>query len=184
MARPDSIEYAPYYAKYVSLVPEDDILTAMKSDLSATLSFLRSVPESEACLRHPPYTWSVKEVVGHLTDSERIFGYRALRFARDDSTPLPGFDENAYARAAEFDRQPFSDLVAEFEAVRRSHLPMNSPRWSTRGGANSPQAPGISHGCERSWFFSVFRSHRSVVRWRQPRSTLLPDGRSQGCHQL
>jgi len=140
MPRPDSGEYAPYYAKYIALVPEDDILTAMKSDLSDTLSFLRGVPERDACLRHPPYTWSVKEVVGHVTDSERIFGYRALRFARADSTPLPGFDENAYARVAEFDRQSLADLVAEFEAVRRSHLSLfgNLPdvAWTRRGIAN------------------------------------------------
>ena len=70
------------------------------------------------------------------------------------------------------------------DAAEDAMLPMNSPRWSTRRGANLPHAPGISHGCQRSWFIRVFRSHRSVVRWRQPRSTLLPDGRSQGCHQL
>jgi hypothetical protein len=63
-------------------------------------------------------------------------------------------------------------------------LPMNSPRFCTRRGANPPQTPGISQGCQRRWFIRVFRSHRSVVRWRQPRSTHLPDGRSQGCHQL
>jgi hypothetical protein len=140
MPRPDPAEFAPYYGKYVELVPEEDVVSAMRSDLAGALSFLSGVPESEACLRHPPYTWSVKEVVGHLTDSERIFGYRALRFARDDSTPLPGFDENAYARVAEFDRQPLSDLVAEFEAVRRSHVSLfghlAESAWTRRGTAN------------------------------------------------
>jgi len=140
MPRPDPSEYAPYYEKYVALVPEHEILTPMRSDLAETVSFLSGVPEEESCLRHPPYTWSVKEVVGHLTDSERIFGYRALRFARADSTPLPGFDENAYARVAEFDRQSLADLVAEFEAVRRSHLSLfgNLPdvAWTRRGIAN------------------------------------------------
>ena len=76
-------------------------------------------------------------------------------------------------------------LLPRQESFASLHiLPMNSPRWSTRRGANLPHAPGISHGCQRSWFIRVFRSQRSVVRWRQARSTLLPDGRSQGCHQL
>jgi hypothetical protein len=140
MPRPDPSEFAPFYGTYVSLVPEDDILPAMRSDLAEAVSFLSGVAESEACLRHPPYTWSVKEVVGHLTDSERVFGYRALRFARGDSTPLPGFDENAYARAAEFDRQPLTDLVTEFEALRRSHLSffgqLSDSAWTRSGTAN------------------------------------------------
>jgi hypothetical protein len=73
-----------------------------------------TTPEEQGGVRHPPYTWSVKEVVGHVADAERIFGCRALRFARGDTTPLPGFDEQVYARAAESDRLRLSDLVSEF----------------------------------------------------------------------
>ncbi len=80
MARPIPIDYAPYYGKYVALVPEDDIVAALRSELNKTLAFLHSVAEGESIVRHPPYTWSVKEVVGHLMDCERVFGYRALRF--------------------------------------------------------------------------------------------------------
>ena len=120
MARPIPIDYAPYYGKYVVLVPEDDIVAALRSELNKTLAFLHSVAEGESIVRHPPYTWSVKEVVGHLMDCERVFGYRALRFARGDSTPLPGFDENAYACVAQFDRFPLQELTAEFESVSDS----------------------------------------------------------------
>ena len=141
MPLPEASEYAPYYGKYVALVPDTDVLAAMRSQLEQTLALLRDVPEAEANKRHPPYTWSVKEVVGHLTDSERVFGYRALRFARGDATPLPGFDENAYARMAEFDRCSLSGLVAEFEAVRRSHLSLfrhlPEAAWERRGVANN-----------------------------------------------
>jgi hypothetical protein len=140
MGRPDSSEFAPYYEKYIALVPEGDILAVMRSELVERHDFLTGISEAESCLRHPPYTWSVKQVVGHLTDSERVFGYRALRFARGDLTPLPGFDENAYARTAEFDQVPFSSLVTEFEAVRRSHVSLfgNLPAvaWTRRGTAN------------------------------------------------
>jgi hypothetical protein len=140
MHRPSPTEYAPYYGKYVALVPEDDILAALEAQLAELLALLRAVPEEEGNVRHPPYTWSVKEVVGHLTDGERIFGYRALRFARGDTTPLPGFDENEYARVAGFDNSPLADLVLEFEAVRRSHLWLfrNLPEaaWARVGEAN------------------------------------------------
>ncbi len=140
MRRPDSTEHAAYYTKYVDLVPEEDIVTAMGSQLGETVALLKHVPEREACVRHAPYTWSIKEVVGHLTDSERVFAYRALRFARGDSTPLPGFDENPYVQVAGFDDQPLSELVAGFEAVRRSSIclyqSLGDAAWSRRGIAN------------------------------------------------
>ena|SRR5438067_8766707 len=140
MRRPDPAEYAPFYASYVALVPEADVLAAMGEQLNEVVDLLRSVPEAEAGVRHPPYAWTVREVVGHWTDAERVFGYRALRFARGDATPLPGFDEGGYARAAESDRRPLPDLVAEFEALRRSHLGLfrNLPgaAWARGGVAN------------------------------------------------
>jgi hypothetical protein len=140
MQRPASTEYAAYYGKYIDLVPEADVVAALAAQLDEVLPFLRSVPEAQGNVRHPPYTWSIKEVVGHLTDCERVFGYRALRFARGDATALPGFDETAYARAAESDRRPLADLVAEFEALRRSHVLFfrNLPdaAWSRSGEAN------------------------------------------------
>jgi hypothetical protein len=141
MARPDASEYSPYHELYISQVPEEDILEAMRSELAQPLSFLANLPESEACVCHPPYTWTIKQVVGHLIDCERIFGYRALRFARGDSTPLPGFDENAYAKTAHHDGIPLRDLVAEFANLRRSHvaffehLPVEA--WQRRGMANN-----------------------------------------------
>ena len=141
MQRPDSTEYAAYYGKYIELVPETDIVAALAAQLEDVFPFLRGIPEAQGNVRHPPYTWSIKEVVGHLADCERIFGYRALRFARGDATPLPSFDENAYARAADSDRRPLADLVAEFEAIRRSHVLMfrNLPdaAWGRSGEANN-----------------------------------------------
>ena len=140
MPRPAATEYAPYYAKYLALVPEDDILAALEAQLGETLAVLRRAPESQGGVRHPPYTWTVKEVVGHLIDCERVMGYRALRFARGDTTPLPGFDEESYAPAGQFDRLPLAALVAEFEAVRRSHLylfrHLPADAWDRGGKAN------------------------------------------------
>jgi hypothetical protein len=143
MARPDSSEYAASYESYVSLVPDDDILKTMSTELAKSLAFLAQVSESESCVRHPPYTWTIKQVVGHLTDCERIFGYRALRFARGDATPLLSFDENAYAKTAVLDRVPLTDLALEFEALRHSHIALfknlTDVDWDRRGTANQAE---------------------------------------------
>jgi DinB superfamily len=141
MARPDSTEYAPYYEKYLVHVPEDDIVPAMKAGMTSTLVYLSGIPESETVICHPPYTWTIKQVIGHLIDCERIFGYRALRIARGDSTPLPGFDENAYAEAAQHNRVSLPVLISEFGNVRSSHTAffehLPEEAWARRGTANN-----------------------------------------------
>jgi len=140
MHHPTSTEYAPYYGKYVGLVPEGDILAALEAQLAEVLALLRPVTDAQAAVPHPPYTWTVKEVIGHLIDTERVFGYRALRFARGDRTPLPGFEENDYAREGQFNRLRLAELLSEFEAVRRSHVSLfrNLPEaaWTRGGEAN------------------------------------------------
>lgn len=122
MKRPEPTEHSPFHNTYISLVPETDVLTAMGEQLDETLAFWRTIPEAQGDVCHAPYTWTVKQVIGHINDGERIFGYRALRFARADATPLPAFEENDYARTAECERRTVADLVAEFEAIRRSSL--------------------------------------------------------------
>jgi hypothetical protein len=138
--RPEATEYASFQADYIALVPEDNILAVLESQLEEMLALFRGATEEQGNTRHPPYTWSVKEVIGHLADAERVFGYRALCFARQDPTPLPGFDENAYVRSAGFDTYRLSDLVAEFEFLRRSHLcffrGLSEAAWQQRGVAN------------------------------------------------
>jgi hypothetical protein len=140
MNRPTAGEYAPYYEKYIALVPEGDIVTIMDAQLGAVLKLLRPVAEPQASVPHPPYTWTVKEVVGHWTDTERIFGYRALRIARNDRTPLPGFEEKDYAREGAFNRLPLANLLSEFESLRHSHVSMfrslPEPAWARGGEAN------------------------------------------------
>jgi hypothetical protein len=122
MARPSPGEYAAYFSKYIDLVPETEIVPVLEKQREEFLDFVQKIPETEANNRHPPYTWSIKEVVGHLTDTERIMGYRALRFARNDQVAQPGFEQNPYVEHAQFDRLPLRDLAAEFEALRRSHI--------------------------------------------------------------
>ncbi len=139
-SRPDITEYASSYEAYIGLVPEGNILTILEGQIDDTVALLRDLSEAEAETRHAPYTWSLKEVVGHLIDCERIFGYRALRFARNDPTALPGFDENPYVQVAHFDARKMTSLVQEFEVVRRSHLlffgGLDDEAWLRSGVAN------------------------------------------------
>lgn len=138
--RPDQTEYAPYYGKYINLVPEGDILAALGRQIDDTLALLRSVPESQADSRYAPDKWSIKEVIGHLIDAERVFGYRALRFARNDSTSLQGFEQDDYVRYGGFGEQSLNDLASEYEHVRRANIfllrGLSTEAWDRRGMAS------------------------------------------------
>ena len=117
ITRPVSGEYAPYYEKYIALVPEGDIVATLGQQLETTLELLEGIDESQANKRYAADKWSIKEVVGHLIDSERVFVYRAMRFARNDQTPLPGFEQDDYVRHAKFDDRQLAYLAQEFEYV-------------------------------------------------------------------
>ena len=140
IGRPEETEYSPYYDTYVSLVKGDDVLAALSDQLSVTLALLRGVPESEGGFRYAEGKWSIKELVGHMIDSERIFAYRALRFARNDRTPLPGYEQDDYIQNASFDACSLAALAAEFESVRRATLflfkHLDGEAWMRRGEAN------------------------------------------------
>jgi hypothetical protein len=119
---PEPTEYQPYYARYISLVPAADLAQTLDAQLAESLPMLRAIGEQKSLHRYAAGKWSIKEVLGHLIDAERIFTYRAPRFARNDQTPLPGFDQDPYVSAANFDARRWDDLVAEFEHVRRSSI--------------------------------------------------------------
>jgi hypothetical protein len=122
MNKPDSTEYAPYFEKYIALVPEGEIVATLDSQIESTLSQIRGLSEARGEHRYAPGKWSVKEVIGHLIDAERIFAYRAMRFARNDATPLPGFDENSFVANAAFGSRSLADLADEFEHTRKSNV--------------------------------------------------------------
>lgn len=112
----------PYFGTYIDKVPDGDVLTVLESGIQATRGRLASVSEERAGYRYAEGKWSIKEVIGHMSDTERIFTYRLLAFARGDAGPLPGFDENSYTPMQESDRVPFRALVDEFVAVRAATL--------------------------------------------------------------
>jgi hypothetical protein len=138
--RPQTGEYNAYYQKYIDLVPDDDIRMILRVQLADTLALLRPVSENKAAFRYGPDKWSIKQVVGHLIDAERVFLYRATCIARGDRTPLPSFDENKYVDGANFDQRTFQGLLAELEAARASTAAffqnISDDAWRNVGIAN------------------------------------------------
>ena len=127
-----------------------DIVAQLKRQIRDTVALLRPLDATRARYRYAPDKWSVIEIVGHLADGERIFSYRALRFARDDQSPLPGFDENTYVPAAECDRRALADVLAEFEAVRAATVDaVRGPpagAWTRVGVASGHRMIGPGRG--------------------------------------
>ena len=139
--RPEAGEFDPYYARYIDRVPDGDVASLLENQIRSTAAVLRAIPAERATYRYAEGKWSIAEVVGHIIDAERIFGYRALRIARADTTPIEGFDQDGYVPAGEFDRRTLADLVGDFEAVRRSTLTLirgfPPAAWTRSGTANN-----------------------------------------------
>jgi hypothetical protein len=138
--RPAPTDYAPAYAGYVALVTEDDVLSAIEHQSSITQKLLSGLDETRAAFRYEEGKWSVKEVIGHMVDAERILGWRALAIARGETQPLPGFEEDDYVRNANFDAWRLGDLAEAYALGRRANIVFfhNLPEeaWDRRGTAN------------------------------------------------
>lgn len=120
--RPTADEYFAYYGKYIALVPDGDLLAMLQKQNSETAALLASVTPAKADFAYAPGKWTIKEVIGHLCDAERVFAYRAMRFGRADATALASFDENTYVPAGKFGDRTLPDLVEEFRAIRAATL--------------------------------------------------------------
>jgi hypothetical protein len=120
---PSAEEYAPFYSDYVQRAARrSDIHAALYQQIDELHTDLDSLSDTQACYKPGPAEWSIKEVIGHLTDVERVFSYRLLRVSRGDSTPLPGFEQEDFVRAAGFDRYSLGDLLSEFELLRKANI--------------------------------------------------------------
>ena len=134
--RPDADEFADFYGRYIALVPDGDIVSRLETGFTA----LNALTPEQAGARYAPGKWSVLEVFGHLSDAERVFSYRALRFARGDPTPLPGFDENAWVPNADFGARDLRGVLNEWRSVRGATVTLfsslSAEAWSRRGVAS------------------------------------------------
>ena len=138
--RPAPDEHAPYYGRYIELVAGEDPLGALREGAEETRRFLEPLPESKGDTRYADGKWSVKEVLVHVADTERVFAYRALRFARKDETPLPGFDENHWVAGLSTSGLTVANIRDELRAVREATLAffgnLDAQAWDRSGTAN------------------------------------------------
>jgi len=140
MQRPTGTEYAPFYSGYVALVPETDILGVLQPQVEEIRRLLASVSAEQESYRYAEGKWSIRQVLGHLVDAERVFGHRAFCFSRGEQAPLPSFDENQYVAAARSDSVPLQELVEELAVVRQASLVMlrrlEAREWAQVGTAS------------------------------------------------
>ena len=141
LERPKPGDYDPYYDRYISLIPGNDVITTLASQLPKTVALLSGRSEQDGDLRYAPGKWSVKEALGHMIDTERIMSYRALRIARNDRTPIEGFEQDDYVRDGPHAGILLADLVEEFKTVRVATLAflrnLGPTDWTRRGTANT-----------------------------------------------
>jgi len=157
-SRPRPGEYSPYFDRYIGLLPHGDVLALLRTQGEETAALLLAAPPELGAHRYAPQKWSVREVIGHVIDTERIFAYRALRFSRGDATPLPGFEQDDYVAHGGFDDRSLTDLVREFQAVRAASIVlfegMSEGMLARRGVASGAEltvraVPWIVAGHER-----------------------------------
>ncbi|MDQ1147597.1 putative damage-inducible protein DinB [Bacillus sp. SORGH_AS 510] len=150
LQRPLTSEYPEYYVPYVDLVPEGDLLTILNEDLNSTIALFEGISNEEGHFRYATDKWSIKEVLGHMTDTERIMSYRLLRIGRGDQTALAGFNENEFVEGSQINNQSINDILEDFVATRKATITLikNMPveAWSYKGNANNTEVTARAIG--------------------------------------
>ena len=140
LQRPKEKDYPSYYVPYIQLVPDGDLLSILESDLEETVKLFEGMSETEGEFRYEENKWTIKEVLGHMADTERVMSYRLLRIGRGDQTPLAGFNENLYAKGAQTNRLAIRSILEDFVAARKASITLikNMPAeaWENKGIAN------------------------------------------------
>lgn len=137
---PQADEASPYYFRYIDLVTDGNILQVLRSQMEEALSLFSGISEEKSLHRYEPEKWSIRELLSHVNDAERVFTYRAICFARGDHGPLPSFDQNAWAPQAHADDHPWASHVEDFQAIRLATLTLmrnfSAEAWMRRGVAS------------------------------------------------
>ncbi|GGE45865.1 hypothetical protein GCM10011391_25900 [Pullulanibacillus camelliae] len=142
LERPREDEYNSFYRRYIDLVPDDFNNTILEEQVNTTIALVKELTEEQALFRYEPEKWTIKEVIGHMTDTERIMAYRLLSVARGEKVELPGFDQDDYVKKADFNERALSELLDDLKVVRASTLRLikgidNAPDvWLRTGTAN------------------------------------------------
>ncbi|MCM3090618.1 MULTISPECIES: DinB family protein [unclassified Cytobacillus] len=143
LKKPESNEYAPYYEKYVSSIPEGDLLQILDEQMRETMNLVKDLKEDQAQFRYAPEKWTIKEVIGHITDTERIMSYRMLCIGRGEKAELPGYDDNQYVKNGKFNRFSIRELSAQMSQVRQNTIALlkslDDEALLRRGNANGTE---------------------------------------------
>ncbi|MFD1772344.1 DinB family protein [Paenibacillus rhizophilus] len=150
--RPKKGEYAEFNQNYMELVPEEGGFAEVLLEQSdAAFALFEGLTEEQGGYRYAPEKWSVKQLLGHLTDSDRIMAYRVLRLSRGDETPLPGYDENDFVNAAGFDSYSLEELIRQYKATRQSTLALfaaiSEEAWTRKGNTNGHPITARAQAC-------------------------------------
>ncbi|GAA0343107.1 DinB family protein [Bacillus carboniphilus] len=167
LTRPTPGEYNPYYKNYVNLVPDGDLLETLSDQINKTVKLVRTLNEKQCLFRYGPDKWSIKQVIGHVTDTERIMGYRMLCIARGETVALPGYDDQLYIQHASFESQSMEELTDHLVAVRQSTIQliksMDEDAWLRKGNANDDVISVRALGCI---IIGHEIHHRNIVKER------------------
>ncbi len=143
LKKPEANEYAPYYKAYVNSVPEGDLLEILAGQNKETVKLLKDLDDEQAHFRYAPEKWTIKEVIGHITDTERIMAYRLLCISRGETAMLPGYDDNEYVKNANFNRFPINELLEQLSIVRQNTITLvkslEEEALLQRGNANGTE---------------------------------------------
>ncbi|ANY67222.1 hypothetical protein BBD42_12660 [Paenibacillus sp. BIHB 4019] len=146
--RPSRNDFNPYYETYIEKVPEGSINDVLLEAQQATSELLASIPEERGSFKYAEGKWSMKEVIGHINDTERVMSYRLLRISRGDSTPLPGFDQDVFVAGARFNEYTIEELAEEYRAIRQSTLKLldklTDEELSRRGSASDSEVTALA----------------------------------------
>ncbi|MCM3737415.1 DinB family protein [Bacillus cytotoxicus] len=173
--KPEANEYNPYYSTYINLLPEGDIGQILEEQIKETNLVLKDISDSEGLFRYAPNKWSVKEVLGHIADTERIMAYRLLSIARGETVDLPGYNDDMYVLRAGFDKQSIQNLLENLTIVRQStvHLikSLDAEAWLQRGIANNSEVTVRA----LAYIIGGYElHHRKIIKERYLRSFTYP----------
>ncbi len=161
--RPGADEHAPYFSTYTAAAPGGDLVAALERQATDVATLIKGVPEARGGHRYAEGKWSIREVIGHITDSERVFAYRLMRFARGDATALSSFDENLFAKGSDADARTLADLGEDFAAVRRATVtlvrPMQDEQMMRRGAASGKETSARA----LAWIIAGHAQHHMKV---------------------
>lgn len=143
MIRPVKGDYSPYYEEYISKVEGENGIVILKSQLSSTIKYFDEIPEDKGTYSYAIGKWSIKELIGHIIDTERVFAYRAMCIARGETKSLPGFEQDSYVKSANFNERKLNNLVKEFKTLREANIALfdgfDEVAFSRRGLANGKE---------------------------------------------